>query len=257
MQNRYVDDVGDFGKYGLQRYLVGARSSTSVADSLRLSVLWYLHPDESHNFDGKHTTYLRRTERNLRRFRQCDPDLYDVLEALIAARQRHISRIRNSAILPTDTNYYEESLSFSAEARRPAREEARDRWLHGALEVARHVDLVFVDPDNGIANRASPYAKKGPKCVFQEDLRQFIEQGQSLVVYHQLGRQAPADEQIRFWSERLRDYLGLGKSSWALRFRRGSARVYFVIPNARNDALLESRINSLLDSPWKSHFALV
>ena len=107
----------------------------------------------------------------------------------------------------------------------------------------------LVDPDNGIANRASPYAKKG--------LRQFIEQGQSLVVYHQLGRQAPADEQIRIWSERLRDYLGLGKSSWALRFRRGSARVYFVIPNARNDALLESRINSLLDSPWKSHFALV
>ena len=153
-------------------------------------------------------------------FRQCDPDLYDVLEALIAANQRRISRIRNSGILPTDTNYYEESLSFPAETRHPAREEARDRWLHGALEVARPVDLVFVDPDNGIANSASPYARNGPKDVFQEDLRQFVEQGQSLVVYHHLGRQAVADEQIRIWSERLRDYLGLGNSPWALRFRR-------------------------------------
>ncbi len=44
MQNRYVGDVGDFGKYGLLRYLVGVRSSTSVADSLRLRVIWYLHP---------------------------------------------------------------------------------------------------------------------------------------------------------------------------------------------------------------------
>ena len=173
MQNSYGGVVGDFGKYGLLRYLVGVRSSTSVADSLRLSVIWYLHPDESHNFDGKHITYLRRTARNLQVFRQCDPDLYDVLEALIAANQRRISRIRNSGILPTDTNYYEESLSFPAETRHPAREEARDRWLHGALEVARPVDLVFVDPDNGIANSASPYARNGPKDVFQEDLRQF------------------------------------------------------------------------------------
>ena len=40
MQNRYVGDIGDFGKYGLLRALCHGR---------RLGVAWYLYPDEAHN----------------------------------------------------------------------------------------------------------------------------------------------------------------------------------------------------------------
>src|SRR5829696_4979011 len=56
MQDRYVGDVGDFGKYGLLRTL-GA--------GLSLGVVWYLVPNESHNADGKHTSYLIPSRTNL------------------------------------------------------------------------------------------------------------------------------------------------------------------------------------------------
>jgi hypothetical protein len=50
MQDRYFGDVGDLGKYGLLRALSGLNEEPQ----LRLGVVWYLFPDESHNTDGKH-----------------------------------------------------------------------------------------------------------------------------------------------------------------------------------------------------------
>ena len=48
MQNRYVADLGDFGKYGLLKYL---------CRGLRLGIIWYLVSNESHNSDGRHIRY--------------------------------------------------------------------------------------------------------------------------------------------------------------------------------------------------------
>lgn len=50
MQNRYVGDIGDFGKLGLLRQL----SKTGLS----VGVNWYLTPDETHNGDGRHIGYL-------------------------------------------------------------------------------------------------------------------------------------------------------------------------------------------------------
>ena len=44
MQNRYVGDIGDFGKLGLLRAL--------SSKGLSIGVNWYLTTDESHNGDG-------------------------------------------------------------------------------------------------------------------------------------------------------------------------------------------------------------
>ncbi len=199
---------------------------------------WYLYPNESHNSDGKHITYLQRSTCNERRFRACDPILYDALVALIGDDERHICRVRSSGILPPDTIYYEDNLSYQPRDRRDARQKLRERWLWQALHVACDGDIVFVDPDNEIANSMAPQSKNGPKYVFLDDIRQFTELGKSLVIYHHLGRWSSADEQIKFWAERLRDHLGLDNPPWALRFRRGSARVYFVIPSERHRELL-------------------
>ena len=257
MQNRYVGDVGDFGKYGLLRYLAGVQGAFNAEQSLRLGVLWYLHPDESHNSDGKHVGYLEDTPTNRRVFRECDPELYETLTEMITTNQRSIAKVRTSGILPEGTHYYEASLSFPREATYSSRQAIREKWLQGALDVASQVDVVFVDPDNGVTETVSPYRKNGPKFVFIDDLRQFIEEGQTLVIYHHLGRQGTAAEQIERVSEFLQKNLGLWDAPWALRFRRGSARVYFVIPNLLHQDMLESRINRLLQSAWASHFELV
>ena len=73
LQNRYVGDLGDFGKYGLLKALCG--------DTLKLGVNWYLIPDESHN--GKHTAYLKSTHKDSTAYRSCDPELYDSLRKIV------------------------------------------------------------------------------------------------------------------------------------------------------------------------------
>ena len=45
MQDQYVGDIGDFGKYGLLRHLTGMRGDAAPEDALRLGVVWYLFPD--------------------------------------------------------------------------------------------------------------------------------------------------------------------------------------------------------------------
>ena len=58
MQDRYFGDVGDFGKYGLLRVLSGFWAEPR----LKLGVVWYLFPNETHNADGGLISYLQRKD---------------------------------------------------------------------------------------------------------------------------------------------------------------------------------------------------
>jgi hypothetical protein len=85
MQNRYVGDVGDFGKYGLLRALCGISPESSP--ELTLGVVWYLVSKTEANNDGKHDGYLNlkyETRRNkvAKEYSDCDPALYGVLKGV-------------------------------------------------------------------------------------------------------------------------------------------------------------------------------
>src|SRR6185437_5397777 len=103
MQNRYVCDIGDFGKYGLLRAL--------IRDDLRLGVVWYLNPNEEENSDGGLVTYLQDGKES--EFRQCDPELYDALRGLLQREQRNIFSVQQSGILRMPTLFYDTPLTFS------------------------------------------------------------------------------------------------------------------------------------------------
>ena len=261
MQDRYTGDVGDFGKYGLLRYLTGQMETPPSSHDIRLGVVWYLYPDESHNADGKHTGYLTNSPRNHTEFRACDPDLYDTMRRLVESNNRNIAAVQRSGILPSDTLYYEPSLSFPPRMSRPDRQATRERWFDGALQATADTDTIFVDPDNslsdppnGINASIDPLRKTGPKYVFIEDLHRFHERDQSLIVYHHLNRSAKAAEQIVKVAEALKSSLGLSRPPISLRYRRGSARAYFIVPRKEHGSTLQSRVENLLASPWNSHF---
>ena len=247
MQDRYTGDVGDFGKYGLLRALAGSKTA------LRLGVVWYLFPNERHNADGKHVGYLKDTPNNHKRFRACDPDLYDALRSLVSADKRSVASVQAGGILPADTVFYEPSLSFPREERRDDRKVRRDSWLNGALEATAESEVIFVDPDNSISETVDQLDEKGPKYVYMEDLLKFHKRGQSLVIYHHLARWGKADIQIRYWADRLKDRLGLPELPWSLRYRRGSSRAYFIVLQERHEAALGCRLKKFLDSPWAKH----
>ncbi|MCD4810216.1 MAG: hypothetical protein K8R17_10005, partial [Methanosarcinales archaeon] len=146
MQNRYTADIGDFGKYGLLRALC---STVDDGSKLRLGVVWYLVPDESHNADGKFIQYLDHSTKNEHRFRWCDPELYDALADIIRKKDRNVSSIRKYSILPPGTVFYEEPLTFdgtpaNSPGARRNRIAYRNGWVQDALSATQDCDIIFV-----------------------------------------------------------------------------------------------------------------
>ena len=268
MQNQYVGDIGDFGKYGLLRHLTDMREDEKPKDALRLGVVWYLFPDEApkdpnkpDNRDGSLTGYLCDRRDNHEKFRICDTDLYDALHKIVMEEKiRNIAKVQESEILTGNPLYYHQFLPDPREHTRDALKSAREGWLEDALKTTADAKLIFVDPDNGISpKRTRPWHKKGPKYVFMDDLKQFYKRGQSLVIYHHLTRQGKAPEQIKRYAKRLQQYLELPDLPWSLWYHRGTARVYFIVPHKNHGVALESRLKSFLDSPWckRGHFERV
>ena len=251
MQNQYVGDIGDFGKYGLLRALSG--------EPLRLGVAWYRFPDESEKSDGKFIGYLNNPTDKDKNLRDCDPKLYWELRRLVKECKRNVFSVRMSGILPRETAYFGQSFSYELGESQPSKKQRREAWLEGALEVTKEADLVFVDPDNGITEKPIQFRKHGPKYVFMEDLRQFYGRGQSLIIYHHLARWDKADNQIRYFAKRLKEYLKLENSLLELRYRRGTTRAYFIVPHGDHMAELEKRLKSFEDSLWfkQGHFQRV
>ena len=112
MQDRYVGDVGDFGKYGLLRSL--CREDEHGAE-LRLGVLWYRFDgdDSAAANDGRHTDYLFAPSRHERFLRQCDPNLFERMLHLVK-NDRSIAAVEANGVLPADTVFFSEGLSFKA-----------------------------------------------------------------------------------------------------------------------------------------------
>ncbi len=251
MQDRYVGDVGDFGKYGLLRTLCRADAG---GEELSLGVVWYLVPDEGHNDDGKHVRYLSSGREAT--YRLCEPELYDGLRRLIRDGARSVREIRRRDVLPSGTTYHEAALSF-AEVPFAQRRALREQWVRAATQAVDGSEIVFVDPDNGLETEKRREAKTGPKHVYYDEIEPYVSRGQSVVVYHHLGRYRGGHEQeIRDRLRALVANLALPEPPFAVRYRRGTSRAFFILPASRHAAVLKRRVESLLSGPWATlgHF---
>lgn len=264
MQDKYVGDIGDFGKYGLLRWLCGVTGADD-GPRLTLGVHWYLFdgkdPAQNH---GSITAYLRGKTEDDRRLLACDPDLARLLHEIVET-ERSVAAIERSGALPRETRYFHVGLNFDDLTPHQFRQrrERREDWNQQALRqlVGQHV--VFLDPDNGLEVAShSRTSRFGPKYVFDDELIPYWERGQSLIIYQHFDR----DEQlIEKKSARLRDALRIAGSPGeiiALHFHRILPRVFFVIPNPRNlgtAQLLRDRVQSFMKSEWGKggHFTRV
>lgn len=84
MQDNYVGDIGDYGKYGLLRHVTAA--------GLRLAVNWYrvapTRPGKQE--DGKYISYSLQAEK----YRHYDPELFDCLAGIVHGGERSIEQHR-------------------------------------------------------------------------------------------------------------------------------------------------------------------
>lgn len=275
MQDKYVADVGDFGKYGLLRCLTG--SHTDKRTRFKIGVLWYLAPScLGANGDGKHLGYLDK--RLL--FRSCDQELFDALLRVreqITIQRNNGTLIRKKKYLRTERrpNVREAALNhvlgppfFKPDTKFHntllLRGSTRDAWWRDALESVRGCNLVFLDPDNGIRVRFGDSGSgveflrtpedeaASPKHTYLCEVSELLKMEVSLVIYHHLGRHGGNHgDQIRLIRSALERALGNRcRILKAVRFRRGTGRAYFVLANAEHEAVLTERIERLSRSEW-------
>src|ERR1700719_2248258 len=130
MQNRYVGDVGDYGKYALLRSLCGTDRTRPV----RLGVAWCLFPDEMLGNDGKHISYLKDLK-----FAELDADLHAALAAIVSADQRNVSAIGEYGCLPATTVFFSQPISTAAGKQSSPGERIRQRkiWLQACLHQTK------------------------------------------------------------------------------------------------------------------------
>ena len=189
MQDQYVGDLGDFGKYGLLRALCGVTGADG-RPTLSLGVVWYRVPNEGGN-DGKNLGYLDPLPKNLGRFTECDQALYDALfdivydkaYPVVQRERRNVQAVKEADIFPSSTVFYPTRL---IENGKPV---DRSQWARAAREQTEGCKLVFLDPDNGLEIPSTQrHHKRAPKYVFYDEIAPFLERGQSVIVIHHAGR---------------------------------------------------------------------
>lgn len=256
MQDRYTGDVGDFGKYGLLRFLTGNQTR-------RLGVVWYLCPNETGNNDGRHVAYLSDN-----RLAKCDPELFGLLNRVVKSGNRCVNEIERSHVLGVSTRFFSRRLEFS-ECDAPAytprgreqRIELREGWVREAVSAMADCQIVFLDSDNGPEiPSASYYSKQSPKFVTKKELDTFFrgESLETLILYQHFCRHKKYGnhkKQIEDKAKEIRAALGIGANVLALRYHQVSPRAYFLVSKSMDvhESMIQ-QLNRFLNCGWDTCF---
>ena len=170
-----------------------------------------------------------------------------------------MSAIRKEGIFPPGTAFYEEPLTFDAMPgigpnQRDRRLAYRSGWVRQAQDQVTGCDLVFIDPDNGLAvGSTAKHHKRGPKFAFIDELSPYLENGQSLVIYQHISRRGTAESQVERWLSRLDAELKGCFNPFAMIFHRGTARAFLIVPTQSHSNILSERAGQLLQGCWGKH----
>jgi len=182
MKDQYFGDVNDYRKYGLLRALQSEGTG-------RLLVAWMLTPDDG-GPDGGRRAYLGRPEE----WAHFDPELHAGLVALLPASVApRVALLEPTGLLPRASFY---------SARVPDARAGRDDWREALLEAATGMDLVFLDPDNGVEVPSRPIGRKGSsKYVTWSEIQELWAAGCSLLLYQHFRREPHKDFTARLSAE--------------------------------------------------------
>lgn len=185
---------------------------------MKLGVAWYLYPDESHNADGRHITYLDQPDH----WRDLDPDLFDALENTVR-NQRSVQALESTKMLAGAT--FVRDVIDSAGTHASARCDERTRWFSQVTQSLAGCNLVFADPDNGLIDD-SPHRRRDRKFGKQMPLSEALAlaENRQLIIYHHNTRYPGGhDLEIQSWQTRL------GPGTVAVRANAYSCRTFFVV----------------------------
>jgi hypothetical protein len=236
MQDAFVGDVGDYGKYALLNALAGS--------DLRLGVMWVNNPDVVRSGEGNLVNYQR--------LEHCDPGLYSKLQKVLNG-DRRISEIEGGEILPPDTRFYRDFVPTprypcSSPALAAQQRTARERWFGRGLAALADASLVFFDPDNGLPpSGMGKHLKDSGKYTFLDEVAACVASGKSAVLYQHL-RRSSVESHLEEQMPMLRT---CAPGCWAVSFHRWSVRIFYVLPASEaHNKLLRERTCQFVGGLW-------
>ena len=243
MQNRYVGDVGDFGKYALLNAL--------ASSGLRLGILWYLNEFEESNSDGKFISFDH--------LRSLDSQLWEKLK-LIRTVKRQLSQIHSGGIVPADTAFFDKALPRPKRPcytpdERNSEQKLRAKWFEHAVKAMSAAQLVFLDPDNGIApNGLRTHSTRACKYAFECEVNTLVASGRSVIVYQHQNRSGTLKQQVERSMQR---FANVAKGAFAITFHAYAVRAYIILPaNNTHKDLLSSCCVRFLKKDWNRVFRI-
>ena len=248
MQNGFVGDVGDLAKYALLRALGGL--CPDAEPLLSLGVVWYVPDDATVErtpwHHGNDVGYLF-DDRSYREYRDVDPVLFDELKRVVC-EDRTVDAVARSGLLGSGTASWSEPIPLPKDkTARPAR---RREWLTGAHQEMRGRDIVFLDPDAGMAHEDGRAPKQlsrtdsdAPRYAFVDEIEAFVEGGQSVVVYQSFHQSASYPEQKASWRRLFPDRDAM--------IREFGRRAFVILPTEAHMNLIGDRLRL-----WNQRFPI-
>ncbi len=231
MKNQYVGDIGDFGKYAMLRAFVDA--------GVKVGVNWYLTENDGSN-DGKFTDYL-----NKGKMREYCLEVFDALIAIAGKHDKSVSDIEKSEILE-DARFYSELLKLEGTPRN--REQERSIWFQESKHALSDVELIFMDPDNGLLESNDPRKLRGEKYVLPSEVESYFNEGHNVVYYCHKGRRTYEQWEAYkgFMFERIKD-----AKPAILTYHKGSQRSYIFLIHDKDFAKYREIIDRFLSGWYK------
>lgn len=235
MKNQYLADIGDYGKYGLLRFL--------ASEGIRIGINWYLTKDDVTN-DGKFKGYLDRPIEHW----MCDEELFEELKEL---KGTTIDAVKEKALIPGAV-YYSKVLD-TAGLLPQIRSNAREKWFSESLDVLQSAQLIFADPDNGISYRITKRMKSSEKYILPDEVKAYYDQDKDVVFYCHKGRRSDA-AWLKVRTD-LKAYLG-NACLLTLTYHKGTQRSYIFALHPERVSKYFRLLRSFTDSEWRKVFDL-
>lgn len=186
-----------------------------------------------------------------------DPELCDFLKKSINEDSRNIAGMRSFERFK-DIKFYEDLLDIEditgrTPEGRNERVRRRKDWFSSSLMELSDVDIIFCDPDNGIASQKMKLTgKNSVKFVFQYEIERMIDTGFSLVIYNHRDR-----SKEEYYLEKIMNAYKDEHviKTRVIRFNRYSVRDYIFLIQKDHQEKMEASIYEFLnDDRWNKQF---
>lgn len=237
MQNKYVGDVKDFGKFGLLRCIAPI--------GCHIGVNWYLSATKPNKIDRRHIGYLVSP-----RFKGCDDALLQMLEAVVDSGERDVAQLELRTPLVGAT-YYQVPLPSPREVGT----DYRSIWHENAKCALAGCDIIYLDTQHGLMMDDGPFdSVVSTKCVTEQELTEYYSAGKSVLFHQQRGRFGSESQMERIRLLSASDELSNAHLA-GMTFRHSPLLDFIFVLQPKHAAEVEAAIDSFLQSRWQRHFS--